>query len=148
MTVKELRKYLFSGAKVKLIYNLENVFVGYANELPACIFSNYHVNDDSICTILSDNIIRIGISKPEDEIPKEFDSYEVPMTVRDRMIRDRIPIHITIIGEFTHYYTREKRYTIRVESTGLFNAHAEDEYRTVSENELNDFYLRGKDDNK
>ena len=148
MTVKELRKYLFSGAKVKLIYNLESVFEGYANELPTCAFSEYHVNNDSICTVLSDNIIRIGISKPENEIPKEFDSYEIPARAADRIIRERIPIHITILGKFIHYYTGESRYNIRVESTGLFDNQSVDEYRTISDKELKDLYLRGKEDNK
>ena len=64
MTVKELRKYIFSGTDVKLVYKNEKVFCGKANELSDCPYNEYEVCSEGICTAFSDNIIRIIITKP------------------------------------------------------------------------------------
>ena len=138
MTVKEFSKYLFSGAKVKLVNEGVDIFIGRANEVTDCPYAEYDVNAEGIQT-LSDNVIRISVSNPMLKIPQEFDSYEVPQKCADRMIRPKIPVHITILGSFTHYFTKEKRYNVRVESTGLFGAEAMEEYRTISEKELHEY---------
>lgn len=138
MTVKEFSKYLFSGAKVKLVDGGIDIFIGRANELTDCPYADYDVNVEGIQT-LSDNVIRISVANSMLKIPQEFDSYEVPQRCADRMIRPKIPVHITILGSFIHYFTKEKRYSIRIESTGLFDAEAIEEYRTISEKELRQY---------
>ncbi len=147
MKVKELRKYLFSGAQVKLVLECEKVFVGHANELPYCPYSEYEVNAEGISTALYDNVIRIAISSPVKgiEIPKEFDSYEVPNKVSDRFIQERIPTHVTILDSYVHYMTKETRYSLRIEHLGLFNDRPQEEYAVVSEAELRELYMRGKE---
>ena len=145
MTVTELRKYIFSGAQVKLVRDHMTVYEGYANTLPNCGFGNYIVKDDGICTLNNDNVIRIIISSPSpNEIPNEFDSYEVPQKVSDRFIKERIPSHVTVLGSYVHSMTKETRYSIRIEHMGLFGNEAQEEYQVVSEDILRDLYERGK----
>jgi hypothetical protein len=67
MTVKEIRNYLFSGANIKLVYENKPVFLGYANELPDCPYSEYEVRSEGIHTMLNDNIIRIIIINSQEE---------------------------------------------------------------------------------
>ena len=146
MTIKELCEYLFSGAKVKLVHEGRDVFIGRANELTDSPYGEYEVNAEGIQT-LSDNIIRISITKPQSQaFPQEFDSYEVPRKVSDRFIRDKIPIHVRINNCIQHYYSKEKFYSITIETMGLFGDCPEVQHDFVSESILLEMYNMGKED--
>lgn len=150
MTVKEIRKFIFSGTPVRLVYNHETVFSGQANQLDECAYKDCHVKTDGICLGIKkpqDIIIVLASLGPKVSFPKEFDSYEIPDRLKDRMVLDKIPIHVTVLEDLVHHISGDRFYNIRIESKGLFNNHPTIKYRCVIEDEVIEMYNRGKDVN-
>lgn len=149
MTVKEIRKYIFSGTPVRLVYDHKTMFAGYANELVDCEYRDSPIKADGICLGNLDSgrdiVIILASLKPKISIPKEFNSYEIPEKEKDRMIQPKIPIHVTVLDELVHYISKDRFYNIRVESKGLSNNYPTIKYRCVIEDELGELYSRGKE---
>jgi hypothetical protein len=143
MTIKELREYFFSGTTVNLCQNGKTVLQCYANELQDCPYADHEINAEGIHTVLHDGIIRINISEPPFNFPREFDS-EIDVVETNTSTTERVPAHVVIIDRLTHHYTWKTMYHIRVEFTGKYDKQQSFiDYRTVSEEDLLDLYNRG-----
>ena len=145
MTVKDIRKYIFSGTKVRLIYQHETIFSGRANELEFCEYKDALIKEDGITLGIQevpDLIIIISELEPRSKFPVEFDSYIICDDGNPNKRPIKIPIHITVLYDYKNYYTKEIWYSIRVETKCEVNGNPITSYQFVSEYALRKYFER------
>ncbi len=79
-------------------------------------------------------------TKKEDSIPNQFEYIETQYWFKDR---PEVPVWVTILDKFTHHYSHEAMYYIRLEKVGCIGG-ALVEYKTINEEDLRDMWEKRK----